>query len=403
MTSAGRRKVRVPERGPRRGARSTSTPGFPEPPPPLFLVRAAFWYVYFDRAMNVRVSLVLALLLAGAPPGAARDGDDPEKTPVGLGLRWLLRAQNRDGSWGLDARQPGDVSCTAVAALALMAGGTTERGGRDAEAVEALRKAVEYVLKKVRKARGDFSRGEETLVQRKLGTHIHTFFSTVLLTQAFGQRGTWAPEDLDEFKDQIASLVRVIVGTQEPDGSWHKETFGNLKATCMAWLALRSSASIGVDVEKASVKKIMAFILEQYNPATGLFDKHNKAHGYQSIYATGSCLRVLHGMGEGGSRQARAAGEAFMAYVKTPQNGAAYLTVEGEDYLSAALVSQALLIEEDARWKAWFPWISKELEKRQDKDGSWTTTACISGRTFATACALIALQTPSRLLPLQDR
>lgn len=369
-----------------------------------FLVRAALSYVYSDRAMKVRVSLVLALLLAGAPAGAALDGDDPEKTPVGLGLRWLLRAQNRDGSWGLDARQPGDVSCTAVAALALMAGGTTERGGRDAEAVAALRKAVEYVLNRVRKTRnGDFSRGEETLVQRKLGTHIHTFFSAVLLTQAFGQRGVWAAEDLDEFKDQISSLVRVIVGTQEADGSWHKETFGSLKATCMAWLALRSSASIGVDVEKASVKKIIAFILEQYNPSSGLFDKHNKAHGYQAIYATGSCLRVLHGMGEGNSHQAKAAGQAFMAYVKTPQNGAAYLTVEGEDYLSAALVSQALLIEEDARWKAWFPWISKELQTRQAKDGSWTTTACISGRTFATACALIALQTPSRLLPLQDR
>lgn len=349
--------------------------------------------------MNARRAILLVLLLAAAPAGEAQDG----VTSVSRGLRWILRAQNRDGSWGLDARSPGDVSCTVVAALALMAGGNTERGGPDPESVVAIRKAVEYVLGRVRRVRGDFSRGEETLVQRKLGTQVHSFFATVLLTQAFGQRGAWRSEDLEEFRDQISLLVARIVATQEADGSWHKETFGSLKATCMAWLALRSAASIGLDVEKASVRKIIAFILDQYNPKTGLFDLKNQAGGYQSIYSTGSCLRVLYGMGEGKSHQARAATDAFMAFVKTPQNGAAYLTVEGEDYLSAALVSQALLIEEDARWSKWFPWISKELEERQAKDGSWTTTACISGRTFATACALLALQTPFRLLPFLDR
>lgn len=349
--------------------------------------------------MNARRPLLLALILAGVVPGGAQEAADP----VTRGLRWLLKAQNRDGSWGLDARSPADVSCTAVAVLALMAGGSTERSGPDAEGVVAIRRGVEFVLARVRKTRGDFSRGEETLVQRKLGTHIHTFFATLLLSQTFGQRGVWTSEDLDDFKDQISQMARKIVETQEPDGSWHKETFGSLKATCMAWLALRSAASIGLDVEKASVKKIMAFILEQYNATSGLFDKKNANGGYQAIYSTGSCLRVLYGMGEGNSRQARAATDAFMAFVKTPQSGAAYLTIEGEDYLSAALVTQALLIEEDARWKTWFPWISQELRKRQHEDGSWTTTACISGRVFPTACALLALQTPGRLLPFQER
>ena len=350
--------------------------------------------------MNAKGPLFVVLLLAGGPDGGAQD---PQGTPVTRGLRWLLKAQNRDGSWGLDARTPSDVSCTAVASLALMAAGNTERGGPDAECVTAIRKGVEFVLGRVRKTRGDFSRDEQTLVQRKLGTHIHTFFATVLLTQTFGQRGVWETAELDDFRYQISRMVGNIVETQEQDGSWHKETFGSLKATCMAWLALRSAASIGLDVEKASVKKIMTFILEQYNPASGLFDKMNKAGGYQAIYATGSCLRVLYGMGEGNNHPSKAATEAFMNFVKTPQNGAAYLTVEGEDYLSAALVSQALLIEEDARWRKWFPWITQELGKRQDKDGSWTTTACISGRVFPTACALLALQTPGRMLPIMER
>jgi len=353
--------------------------------------------------MNAGRPVVLALILIAGSDGGAQEGAHLATTPVSRGLCWLLQAQNRDGSWGLDAGMPADISCTAVAALALMAEGNTERGGPDLQSVAAIRKAVKFVVQRVHRTRGDFSGGEETLVQRKLGKHIHTFFAAVLLTQTFGQRGVWGRVEMEDFKDHISSLVERIVETQEPDGSWHKETFGSLKATCMAWLGLRSAASIGVDVEKASIRKIMTFILEQYNPTSKLFDKMNQAGGYQAIYSTGSCLRVLYGMGEGNSCQARAATDAFMNFVKTPQNGSAYLTVEGEDYLSAALVSQALLIEEDARWSCWSPWIAKELEKRQAKDGTWTTTACISGRTFATACALLALQTPGRLLPMFER
>lgn len=349
--------------------------------------------------MNVGRLLVLALLVVAASAGGAQEGT-PGGTPVSRGLRWLLRAQNRDGSWGLDAGTPPDITCTSVAALALMAGGNTERGGPDEDSVAAVRKAVGFVVKRVDRTRGNFSLPEPTLPQRKLGAQVDSFFAAVLLSQTFGQRGIWEPVELEDFKDRISCLVRRILETQESDGSWSKETFGSLKGTCMAWLALRSASSVGLDVEKAPLGKIIALVLQQYNPASKLFDKANRNGGYQSIYSTGSCLRVLYGMGEGNSCQAREATDAFMKFVKTPQNGAAYLTVEGEDYLSAALMSQALLIEQDDRWSSWSSWITQELEKRQAKDGSWTTTACISGRTFATACAVLALQTRGRLLPI---
>lgn len=343
--------------------------------------------------------LVLALLLVAGSAGGAQDGT-PGGTSASRGLRWLLQAQNRDGSWGLDAATPSDITCTSIAALALMAGGNTERGGPDPESVAAVRKAVGFVAKRVDRTRGDFSQGQQTLPQRKLGAQVDSFFAAVLLSQTFGQRGVWGSVELEDFKDHISVLVRRILKTQESDGSWNKETFGSLKGTCMAWLALRAASSVGLDVEKAPLRKIIALVLQQYNPASKLFDKMNRDGGYQAIYSTGSCLRVLYGMGQGNSCQAREATDAFMNYVKTPQNGAAYLTVEGEDYLSAALMSQALLIEQDERWRIWSPWITGELEKRQAKDGSWTTTACISGRTFATACAVLALQTHARLLPI---
>jgi hypothetical protein len=357
----------------------------------------------------MRIRLVVAgLLVASAAPSAAPQQQGPARSRddgIRAGLEWIRRAQNRDGSWGLDAQQPGDISCTVVAALALMAGGHTERGGPDPVSVLSVRRGLDYVLHHARRMTGDIWKGELTLVQNKLGQRIHTIFATVFLTQVYGMRGAWVKADeAEELRELIGRLTEFVIKTQEPDGSWHKDTFGSLKATCMAWLALRAAASSGGNVERASVDRTLRFIKAQYNPASKLFDRTQPQGNYQSIYATASCLRVLYAMGDGNSPEAAAATKAFMDFVRTGQMGAAFLTVEGEDYLSAALVTQALLIQEDPkRWNAWFPWISGELLRRQARDGSWTTTACISGRTFATSCALMTLQGPYRLLPIFEQ
>jgi hypothetical protein len=339
-----------------------------------------------------------------APSGGSRPTAAEQAASAHRGLKWLLAAQNRDGSWGLDLGREGCISCTVVASLAIMSNGNTERGGPNPEGVLALRRALEFILHHARRMKGDIWKGEETLVQRKLGRTIHSIFATVLLTQIYGQRASGlSTDDHLELRDIVSQLASIIVKAQEPDGSWHKETFGSLKATCMAWLALRSAASAGVDVEDASVQKTLHFLKSQWNPASKLFDRTFGNGNYQTIYATASCLRVLYAMGDASSQEARGATEAFLRLVQTGQMGGAFLTVEGEDYLSAALFTQALLIEEDRRWNDWFPWITAELVKRQNVDGSWTTTACIAGRTFATSCAVLTFLAPQRLLPILEQ
>jgi hypothetical protein len=348
---------------------------------------------------------------ASTPPGKSQDKkpvqavtEQDRARSAERGLKWLLRAQNRDGSWGLDQGREGCISCTVVASLAIMANGNTERGGPNPDGVQAIRRGLDFVMRHARRMKGDIWKGETTLVQHKLGQSIHSIFATVFLTQIYGQRGAGLSADAhQELRDAVSQLAGVIVKAQGPDGSWHKETFGSLKATCMAWLALRAAASAGVDVEEASVRKTLDFLKSQWNPGTKLFDKTTGNGNYQTIYATASCLRVLYAMGDGNSKEAKGATEAFMKFVQTGQMGAAFLTVEGEDYLSAALFTQALLIEQDKRLADWYPWITGELLKRQNADGSWTSTACISGRTFATACAVMTFLAPQRMLPIVEQ
>ncbi len=46
-------------------------------------------------------------------------------------VQWIVRAQNRDGSWGMDSKTPADVSATSLAGLALLSTGCSERACQD--------------------------------------------------------------------------------------------------------------------------------------------------------------------------------------------------------------------------------------------------------------------------------
>ncbi len=364
-----------------------------------------------------RILLLAAIAATVAAPVPAQDAKPVESAPaevneksfkaVEKATRWLLKAQNKNGSWGLDAKGSECITCTSLCALALMAAGNHERGGPDRDCVDAVRSALEFVLTKARRHKRDIAGGQTTLVQNKLGTRVHTFFGVIFLTQAYGMRGQWVPKDyLDEMREVVGDMVAGIATTQEGDGSWHKETFGSLKATAMAWLALRSASSAGLEIKSAAVDKVVRFMKNAYNSGTGQFDKcfgnGGNYGGYQSVYATASALRVLYGMGQGDSNESKRGAEAFMDMVMKGQMANQFLTVEGEDYLSATLVTQALMFEDGKLWQRWYPWVRDKLIKTQANDGSWTTTACISGRTFATACATLTLTAPYRLLPLHE-
>lgn len=364
-----------------------------------------------------RLGPVFALaLLIVASPGTPQDdkkgksGPGPAditpacQTTIKRGSDWLVKNQNRDGSWGIDGMGAPDITCTALGALALMAKGNTDRGGPNGDACEAVRKALNYILSKAKKSRGDIAGGETTLIQGKLGKNVHTFFATVFLTQAYGVGGAWVGnQPADEIREAIVKMCEAISKTQEPDGSWHKETFGALKATAMAWLALRSARSAGINVGHASSDKTVQFIRKSFNASSGFFDiSGSMSHSYQRIYNSSSSLRILFGMGEGHSTEAQKGARAIIKELKEGAMASQYLSVEGEDYLTAALMSQALIQDRNGLWKEWYPFIREALIKKQSGEGTWTGTACISGRMFATSCSLICLQVPYRQLPIQE-
>jgi hypothetical protein len=318
------------------------------------------------------------------------------------GLKWLLKSQNKDGSWGLDAGTPGDITCTALAGMALLENGVSERDGSP-EQVKALRGAIEYVMKLARSQKGDIERNETTLIQGKLGRRVHNFFAVIFLTQVYGMRTPGVGSDTNEdMRYIIQKLTDIISKSQESDGSWHKDTWGSLKATGMAWMALRAAAGVGVPIQHATVDKTVKFIKGQYNSGTKMYDGAGKLQSYQALYATATCVRVMVGMGEGNSKPVTDGVDTFVSNCKSGQWKGMFLTVEGEDYLSALIMTHSLIWRDDERWQSWFGYVRDALMKRQNADGSWVTTACITGRTFATACAVLTLNAPNRITPIQQ-
>ena len=350
------------------------------------------------------LTAMIFTLFACAAYGADFQDILPEQVKsADRGCEWLIKAQNADGSWGMDLKTTPNVAATAVAGLALLSSGNTDREGPSPKIVKSLKSCVQYLMDRGKKARPgrDIADGEQSEVQTYVGVYAPTFYSVVFLSQIYGNRALDLPSDTyGEMKDVLTKLCDTISKSQESDGSWHKDTYSSLQATCLAWMALRSANSSGIQIRHATVEKTLKFIRSQYNPGTKLFDGSRANNN--TIYASASAIRVIYGMGLWNEREGKDCGKAFINLVARGGMSQQFLTITGEDYPAALFVTHALIKQGGDNWQAWFTYVRTKLLKFQNADGSWTATSCLQGRTFATACSVLCLQTPYRLLPLQD-
>ena len=323
------------------------------------------------------------------------------------GRVWLLKAQNKDGSWGMDHKTPTDVSASCLAGLALLSSGDNERDGCDAETIQALQKCVSFLVQRAKKARPgrDIAEGETGEFQQYVGQNVATYFATLFLSQIYGMRAANAVLSEDAYadmKEALQKLTDTIAACQDSDGSWHKNTYASLQSTTMAWMALRSANSTGLKIRHATVDKTLKFVRKQFDPTQRLYQARRGDGGGNVIYDTASCLRILYGSGLRGEKEVVAAMDTLLDKLTKNEWGHGFLTNTGEDYPAAFFISHALVQEGGARWQKWHRFATDRFLKLQNKDGSWTATSCLRGRTVPTACALLCLQTPLRVLPVQD-
>ena len=72
----------------------------------------------------------------------------------------------------------------------------------------------------------------------------------------------------------------------------------------------------------------------------------------------------------------------------------------GEEFLSYMNISETLLVKGGDEWQKWDKQVTENLDRIQNKDGSWAGQHCITGRTFCTASALLVLMADRAPVPL---
>ena len=350
----------------------------------------------------LRTSLLIAILgaltLAGwpsTPEAVAFTTRPPEITDaseaaVKKGFDWLMKAQNRDGGYGVDIGAPSELGLTAIAGMAMLSQGSTPLEG---DFAKPLRKIRGYIIKEVNSGslRG-IAQLNQTQLQRKIGHQAHTFFACLFLSQIVGLD---TQTNDDTVRRALNRAVDEVVKAQQEDGSWGAGSWAPVLGTVMGWESLRGAHHAGFRV-RASADKVASKLIQDM--------KQNlvKDQGWMhNLYKNATGIRVLHSMGMDDDPITKKAYADVLKLVN--QTDQAFRQAGGEEYLAFHLITETMLQAGGDKWTTWFPTVRDKIVTVQNADGSWTGHHCITSRTFCTAAAILVLQSPNRYLPVSEQ
>ena len=354
-------------------------------------------------------------------PGAAESGMlvvTPEQSKaVDKGLSWLQSHQNEDGSWtakigyklNTDYKYTeddrGHVGVTSMAGMAFLAGGHVPGRGPYGEVVD---RALDFVLSCVQED------GYITHAGSRMYSHA---FATIFLAEICGMT------ERPDVRAKLQLAVDFIVHSQNADGGWRYEPYAvesDMSIVVCQVLALRAARNIGVRVPRAVIDKAARYVVDsavtEGSPTRGGFGQpmnfrseigsfhYQKQDGSRSSFAlTAAGVTALNGVGIYSAEAIDSGVHYLMANldrfnrVMGRSRGYHYFFWYGHYY-----GVQALYTAGGPAWESYFENLRTEILRGQNSDGSWPNDTG-PGPTFGTACAVLILEIPYRLLPIFQR
>jgi hypothetical protein len=302
---------------------------------------------------------------------------------IDKGVKWLLKFQNKDGSWGcVEPPTPPSSGITGLAVLALMGKGDTINRGENGEKIK---KAVDWLLKISKDSRSGKIIGPYISYFGEIFDHATALLALATVYGTYGDR-----EKEEEIRDAIKKGVKYLEQTQNRDGGWSRTPGSSHPAdTAFVWLALRAAHHTGISVSIDDTK------IENYAKSVA---GAGGEMGGMDAYNSGGYLMMMFGYGHNERRDVQTKcdhiAKTFLVGGQAPQALSEY------DFIGAFLISKTFIHEKAEKfWKKWFPKARDYMVRAQNKDGSWTIVACTACKALATALALDMLQVPYRLLP----
>lgn len=350
------------------------------------------------------------------------------------GLRFLMKAQHRNGGWGAGShsmqhvRDPHavqtDPATTAMVGMAILRSGSTLSSG---EYSTELNRALEYLLETVEQAPDDqqkITKLAGTQIQTKLGDNIDAvlaaqFFNNVLSLDQLNAA------DRARIKKSLAACVSRIEANQAADGSLKGDGWAGVLQSSFANQALESAQLNEVVVDTKKLQAAREFQKRNYDSESGKVDTDRGAGVVLyavsgSVRASAKEARKARTLIEDAKREGKLAPTAEVSQEALEEIGVSrdeasrlvtgYNVYEsarnkaqedevlsgfgnngGEEFLSFLQTGESLVIGGGNDWKTWYDDTAGRIIRIQNEDGSWSGHHCITSPVFCTATCLLIL------------
>jgi hypothetical protein len=318
------------------------------------------------------------------------------------GLDHLARNQYTTGAFSMPSNV--SVGVTALASLALMAGGNQPGRGKYGKEIS---RAVDFVVSTGNGTNpgflssGDGNHMPAVLAASQPGPMYSHGFGTLFLSEVSGM----LPASIRDTKvrEMLKQAVAFTVSAQNNEGGWRyisQAQYADVSVTVAQMMALRAAKNAGFMVRKSVIDAGANFIklCAQSNGGFSYF----KGPGHSAFARTAAAIVGLYSAGiyegkeiERGLRylQQFSPGHHFNSSEIPPQH-----YWYGHYYAALAMWTAG-----DDYWIPWFPAIRDELLhlRQRGSAGGWSDP--YHGSVYATAMALIILQLPNNYLPILQK
>lgn len=319
----------------------------------------------------------------------AQDGapelTDKASEAIDKGLKYLLKKQRKDGSWG-------SVAVTSLSLMAFM--GRAEFPGYGPNG-DALNRAKDWLLKQAKASPSGYLGG--SMYEHGL--------ATLALTELWGMTGDREKDDA-VIQEAIEAAIDVILRSQNAGGGWRYQPSPNCgqdtSVTVMVFIGLASARQAGFEVPNETIAKVITYLHSAVNKNTGGFKyiPGGRSAGLQneSVACTGGGAYAAQLAGERGTELVRSA----LGYLKT-RSPAIIDSGCGHYYYAHYYALQAMVQAGDDYYAEWYPRIRDALIRRQGADGGWGGAGTKGDAKYTTPMAIIMLATPHRYIPIYQR
>jgi len=361
------------------------------------MIRDAFVHTTGCRRRTVHIAVCLVVVsLLGSPlcaqaPLAAGDGapelSNEASLAIDKGLDYLLKNQNKNGSWSADGEGKYAVACTSLALMAFMS--KAQFPGFEPHG-EQLDRAMKWLLKEAKQRPNGY-----------IGPVMYEHgFATLALSEMWGM--THDPNDDDAIKEALEKAVEVILRSQNAGGGWRYQpnAYEGQDTSCSMTVfhALASAHQAGIVVPDTTITKLVDFLKGVRDTPTGGFTYDGRPH------------RLSAACTAGGVYVAQLAGQRDTELV---DSAIRYLNSLSPDVFGAGMnyyyyyahyyAIQAMVQAGDDEYSKWYPQIRDALISQQAGNGAWGNAAKPGSISYETPMAIIILSTPHRYIPIYQR